>query len=182
MPRVSVIGSSGSGKTTLAGELARRLGVPHFELDSFYHQPGWVPLDRESFQKCAAELAATDAWVIDGNYNSHGVTQIVWARADTIVWLDPPRRVVMTRVVARSLRRVLLGEVLWNGNRESVRNLFDHRPEQNVALWAFTRFHTVRKRYAQMMHDGTWAGHSVHRLCSPTAVERFLTEQAQTRG
>ena len=34
-----MVGMSGSGKTTLAGELARRLSVPHVELDALRHGP-----------------------------------------------------------------------------------------------------------------------------------------------
>jgi adenylate kinase family enzyme len=44
MHRVSVVGNSGSGKTTVAAELARLIGAPHLELDSVFHQAGWVPL------------------------------------------------------------------------------------------------------------------------------------------
>lgn len=43
MQRLSVVGNSGSGKTTIAAELARLIGAPHLELDSVFHQPGWVP-------------------------------------------------------------------------------------------------------------------------------------------
>jgi AAA domain len=38
-PKIAVVGTSGSGKTTVARELARRLGVPHVELDALYHGP-----------------------------------------------------------------------------------------------------------------------------------------------
>lgn len=38
--RIVVKGSSGSGKSTVADELARRLGVPHIELDALHHGPG----------------------------------------------------------------------------------------------------------------------------------------------
>jgi adenylate kinase family enzyme len=172
--RVSVIGSSGSGKTTLAHELARRLGVPHLELDAIYHQPDWKPLDRETFQQRVRERVAGERWVADGNYHSQGVAQLVWQRADTIVWLDPSRATVMAQLVPRTLRRVLSGQELWNGNRERVKNLFDRRPEENVLLWAWTRHAPVRARYGAMMHDGTWTGREVFRLCSRAEVRTFL--------
>ena len=49
--RVSVVGNSGSGKSTLARELAASLGVPHLELDSVYHQPGWEPLPEDGLPR-----------------------------------------------------------------------------------------------------------------------------------
>ena len=40
-----------------------------------------------------------ERWVIDGNYTSQ-VKDLVWARADTVVWLDLPRRTVMRRIIS----------------------------------------------------------------------------------
>ena len=65
--RVSVVGNSGSGKSTLARELASGLGVPHVELDSIFHQPGWEPLAEDEFRRLVTERADGDVWVIDGN-------------------------------------------------------------------------------------------------------------------
>src|SRR6201996_2435689 len=75
--RVSVVGCSGSGKSTVGRRLARDLGVPYVELDSIFHQPGWVPLPRDEFRRRVAELTAADGWVIDGNYSS-SVQPLVW--------------------------------------------------------------------------------------------------------
>ena len=174
MRRISVIGSSGSGKTTLARELARRLGVPHIELDSIFHQPGWRTLDRETFQQRVREQIAGERWIVDGNYHNHGVAELVWQRADTIVWLDLTRAAVMAQLLPRTLRRVLTGEELWNGNRERFRNLFDRRPEENVLLWAWTRHAPLRARYATMQRDGTWADREVVRLRSRAETRAFL--------
>jgi len=44
MHRVCVVGCSGSGKTTFAALLAHKLGLPHLELDSIYHQSEWTSL------------------------------------------------------------------------------------------------------------------------------------------
>ncbi len=116
MRRVSVVGNSGSGKSTLARELALVLGVPYVELDSLFHQPGWVPLAEDEFRRVVGAAAAVDGWVMDGNYSA--VRPIVWTRADTVVWLDLPRRTVMRQVVWRTVRRAVTRQELWNGNRE----------------------------------------------------------------
>jgi len=164
MDRVSVVGSSGSGKTTVSRALASALGVPVLELDAVFHQPGWTPRPDPEFQDMVRSFVAGDRWVVDGNYSGHGMGDIVWPRADTIVWLDPPRRVVMRRVVIRTLRRVATREVLWNGNREPWSNLYSLDPAKNIITWAWTRFERMRDRYERMMADGTWSHAEVIRV------------------
>jgi adenylate kinase family enzyme len=174
--RISVVGSSGSGKTTVARAIARRLAVPHLEIDGVFHQPGWKPLDRETLHERIRSFTAGPRWVIDGNYVSHGVAHLVWERADTVVWLDLPRWLVMVQLVPRTLRRVVSGAELWNGNRERWHNMFDRRPEENVMLWAWTRHASLRARYDAFSRDGTWAPHQVHRLRTRGEVIRFLAQ------
>ncbi|MGH8951209.1 MAG: hypothetical protein ACRDX9_07275 [Acidimicrobiia bacterium] len=118
MRRISVVGNSGSGKTSVSRAMANRLSLSHLELDSVHHQPDWRFRPDEEMREIVARFVAGDGWVVDGNYTSNGVAGIVWARADTLVWLDLPRLLVTSRVVRRSLRRVLIGEELWSGNRE----------------------------------------------------------------
>jgi adenylate kinase family enzyme len=149
--RVSVVGNSGSGKSTLARALAARLGVPHLELDSVYHQPGWQPLPVEEFVARVDAATRGDGWVVDGNYST--VRELVWTRADTVVWLDPPRRTVMRRIVWRTLRRIALRVELWNTNRERWRNLFTRDPNESVIMWAWHRHSTYRARYLAATTD-----------------------------
>jgi adenylate kinase family enzyme len=111
-----VVGCSGSGKTTLARSLARVLRVPNIELDAIFHQPGWKPLDDDIFKARVAEATEATAWVVDGNYSI--VREMVWERADTVVWFDLPYAVVMARTVRRTVRRTVTRQELWNGNRE----------------------------------------------------------------
>jgi adenylate kinase family enzyme len=170
--RVSVVGVSGSGKSTLGRELARRIAVPYTELDSIFHQPGWVPLPKDEFRRRVATRAADSAWVIDGNYRA--VLPLVWRRADTVIWLDPPRRVMMRRLVWRSLRRVVGRTELWNGNRERWHNLFTWDPEESVISYAWQRFPEYRRRYAAAARDPVHAHITFHRITRPNDARQLL--------
>ena len=101
------------------GVLFRRahswLGAPFTELDAVNHQPDWTPLPVDEFRRQVTALTEAESWVIDGNYSA--VRDIVWARVDTVVWLDLPRWRVMQRVTTRTLVRVVGRRELWNGNR-----------------------------------------------------------------
>ncbi len=151
MRRVSVVGNSGSGKTTLGRALAARLGVPFVELDAIYHLPGWTPIEVEPFRGIVAELAGGDGWVIDGNYGA--VRDLVWARADTVVWFDLPRRTVMRQVLWRTLRRAVTRQQLWNGNRERLSSLLRLDPQRSLLRWAWTRHEVYHDRYTSAAAD-----------------------------
>jgi adenylate kinase family enzyme len=149
--RISVVGNSGSGKTTLAKAVARELGVPHMELDAVFHQPDWQPLETGLFRARVGEFIAADAWVIDGNYSA--VQDLIWARADTVVWIDLPRRTVMRQLIARTLRRMMTRQELWNGNTESWRDLLSLDPERSIIVWAWTGHRKYVRRYTAAQHD-----------------------------
>lgn len=158
----------------MARALSERLAVPHLELDSIFHMAGWTQKPDSVFRGEVEEFVSRDRWIVDGNYTSHGVAQLVWPRADTVVWLDPSRVRVMSRVVRRTLRRVITREELWNGNREPWTNLYSRDPEKNIIVWAWTRFGSTREKYERMLEDGTWAHLDVHRLSSRRAIGSFL--------
>lgn len=172
--RVSVVGTSGSGKSTLARELAATLGVPHLELDAVNHQPGWVPLPADDFRRVVGALLAGDGWVIDGNYST--VRSLIWASADTVVWLDLPKRTVMRQVVWRTFRRVATREELWNGNRERWRSFFSLDPQVSVIAWAWHKHDQYRERYSKAAQDPANAHLTFIRLTTRRDVARFLSD------
>jgi adenylate kinase family enzyme len=176
MRRVAVVGNSGAGKSTLAAGLARRLGVPWLELDGVYHQPGWTPLPVDELRARVDAFTRQPGWVVDGNYSV--VRELVWSRADTVVWLDLPKRVVMWRVVRRTLGRLVRRTELWNGNRESWRSLVTTDPQRSIIAWSWQRHAVYRARFEAASRDPAWGRLTFVRLRSRRDVERFAASSA----
>ncbi len=172
MHRVSVIGSAGAGKSTVGRGLALAIGGDFLELDLVYHQAGWMPLPAPEYRARVAAAVAGERWVIDGNYSS--VQDLVWARADTVVWLDLPRRTVMRRLIWRTIRRVGGRVELWNGNREQWHHMLSWDKDESVIAWAWQTYDSRRERYLAAMTDPANSHLRFVRLTSPAAVRRFL--------
>ncbi len=171
--RVSVVGISGSGKSTLARQLAAILDVPHLELDGIHHQPDWEPLPKDEFRRVVGAEAAADGWVIDGNYGT--VQPLVWARADTVVWLDLPKHTVTRQVIWRTFRRVAGREELWNGNRERWQNFFSWDPGQSIISWSWHKHAEYRARYSEAAAAPANSHLRFVRLTSRRDVDLFLS-------
>jgi adenylate kinase family enzyme len=95
-----VIGGPGSGKSTFARRLHEITGLPLFHLDKLHWRPGWVAPPKEEWRELLAVLSAREAWIMDGGYNSS--FDLRMPHADTILWLDIPRRIAFPRVLKRA--------------------------------------------------------------------------------
>ncbi len=167
--RVVVVGTTGSGKTTLARALATSWDRPHVELDALHWEPNWQAAPADVFRKRVAEALNGSHWVVDGNYTQ--VRDIVWARADTLIWLDYPLRVILTRLIRRTIRRVVTREELWNGNRERWR---DQLSRDSIVLYALQTYRARRREYAQLIGHPEHAHLRTIRLRSPRLTEAWL--------
>ncbi len=172
MQRVSVVGTTSSGKTTLGRTLAARLRFPCVELDAINWGPHWTPLDHETFRARVAAAITGQAWVVDGNYGGAGVRDVVWERADTVVWLDYAFRVVLWRLLVRTIRRAVTREELWSGNRESLRTVFLSR--DSIFVWLLRTYWRRRRQFGAAQTDPAYAHLRWIRLGSPREAERWL--------
>ena len=101
--RILILGRTGSGKTTLARQLAGVIGVPHVELDALYFGPNFRTVPLPLLRDRTSAAIAGDRWVTDGNKKT--VRDLVWPRADTVIWLDYPLVVCLWRLGKRALWR-----------------------------------------------------------------------------
>ncbi len=99
MRRVLVIGSPGAGKSTLAADIARLTGLPLIHLDQHYWRSGWIEPPKEEWLAKVRQLIAGDRWIMDGNYG--GSLRLRLTRADTVVHLDLPAWLCVTRILRR---------------------------------------------------------------------------------
>ena len=170
--RILILGRTGSGKTTLARELAAALDVPHVELDSLYFGPDFSTAPLPLLRERTSAAIAGDRWVTDGN--KRAVRDLVWPRADTIVWLDYPLGVSFWRLAKRARRRTsALKEQAANGGRKT------GLPRQLLAaargvLTALRSHAGQRREYPRMFAEPANRHLAVVRLRSPRATRRWL--------
>jgi hypothetical protein len=115
---------------------------------------------------------APDRWVTDGN--KRAVRDLVWPRADTIVWLDYPLAVSLWRLGKRARRRTseLRAEAARSGRRTGL-------PRQLLAaargvLTALRSHAHQRREFRQLFAEPANQHLAVVRLTSPDAARAWL--------
>lgn len=93
-----------------------------------------------------------------------------------MIWLDLPKRTVMRRVAWRTARRVIGRAELWNGNRESWRQVLTWDAEVSVISRAWHKHGEYRALFAAAAADPANGHLRFIRLTSPAAVGRFMSD------
>ncbi len=170
--RVVIVGRTGSGKTSLARELARALGVPHVELDSLYfnHDLSTVPLSL--LRTRTAEAISPERWVTDGNKST--VRDLVWPRADTLVWLDFPLAVSVWRLLKRARQRTTALHSIASDPKGEERLTTMMLAALRGVLTALRSHRGQRREYPRLLARPENEHLAVVRLRSPRAARHWL--------
>jgi adenylate kinase family enzyme len=170
LQRIVVVGTTGSGKTTLAGRLSDRLEIPHIELDALNWGPNWTMRPADEFRANVDQATSDDSWVVDGNYSR--ARDMLWTRADSVVWLDYPLPLVFWRLLWRTLRRTLTRETLWHGNQERLWTQFFTR--DSLFLWAFQTYSRRRREYPILLKTPEYSHLAAYRFHSPSQTGNWF--------
>lgn len=182
LERIAIVGKPGTGKTTLATQLADRLNLTHVELDGINWQENWVHLLKHELREQADKaLPVAGHWIADGNYIS-SVGDIVWARADTLIWLDYSLHVALLRVLRRTLDRIVRRKELWRGNRETLRRHLSFDVRQNLFLWTIRVHKRHRNDFPALFKQPEYSHLNVLRFRTSQETEHWLRSTRSERS
>lgn len=178
--RILILGRTGSGKTTLARDLAAAIGVPHVELDALYFGPNFSTAPLAVLRDRTIAAVAGDRWVTDGNKSA--VRDLVWPRADTVIWLDYPLVVCLWRLGKRARWRtsVLKAQAAEEDGKAELPGQF--LSGAKGVLTALRSHRGQRRRYPKMFAEQENLRLAVVRLRSPRATRRWLARVTKPLG
>lgn len=171
--RIAVLGPTGAGKSTLARQLANLTTLPIIELDAFNWNSEWQRVDPDTFRSLVAKAVQSERWITDGHYPQVG--DLVWNRAEVMVWLDYGLVSILPRLMRRQAKTLVKKERLWNGNTS--RGWEQFLPKTFITLLQ-TRIDRIRRCMREQRELDSiidqFNNLQVIRLKSPKEAERWL--------
>jgi hypothetical protein len=165
MDRVAVIGTAGAGKSHLATRIAQLIGAPSIDRDSLLGPGQNTPEHRSAVERAVSQ----SRWVFDGT--PFYVEDLVYPRADVVVFLDYSRRVCVWRAFRRSLRVEITRHADGPHKPVGLRGWLD--PAHPIR-WAWSSQPARHRKLARLaddpdLGDATWIS-----LRTPRATEAWL--------
>ncbi len=170
--RIVVIGTTSSGKSTLAKILAEKMGGDYIELDALYWEPNWVEAKVEVFRERVETATSSQVWVVAGNYRR--VRDLIWPKAQAVIWLDYSLPLLFWRLLTRTIRRWATQEELWNGNRETFWWHFKFWSEESLFHWLFKTYWRRKREIPVLLSLEEHAHLKVFHFQTPQETEDWL--------
>lgn len=107
--KIHIIGPAGSGKTTISKKLSTTHGIPHLNMDNIFwdktaRRIGTKNSKNDRDNKLHAFIVK-DRYIVEGSYYKWGFES--WKNADIIIFLTPPFRTTLHRLIKRFIKRLL---------------------------------------------------------------------------
>ena len=148
--KMIITGTTCTGKTTLGKKVSKELSIMQVDLDEYHFLPNWVEKERDQFvQDVLNTIKDQKDWIITGNYQSI-FKDTLFQKATTIVWLDYPLGIILTRYFKRTYRRVVHREKCCGENYETLGRTFS---KDSLFLWIFKSYWRRKERMKRWMKD-----------------------------
>jgi adenylate kinase family enzyme len=170
--RIAVVGVTGCGKSTFAQRLAVALSLDFIELDGLYWKPDWAESTREEFREKVDLATRSPRWALAGNYGV--VRDIVWSRAEAIVWLDYSFFLVFKQLLRRTWIRWRTKELLWGTNYEPFWIHFKLWSKDSLINWLFQTYWRRKRTYPEFFAQIEYSHLKVFRFKNPVQADAWL--------
>ena len=169
---VVVIGVTSSGKSTLAEKIARRFDMAFIELDALHWEPRWQEAPLEVFRARVEGAIEAEKWVVAGNY--HVVRDLIWPKAEAVIWLDYPLSTVFWQLTRRNFRRWCTKELLWGTNVEPLYVHFKLWSKDSLYHWLFRTYWRRKREIPALFSREEYSHLKLIRLENPKQTESWL--------
>ena len=170
--RVVVVGVTSAGKSTLAEKLAQRFDLSYVELDALYWEPNWQGAPLEVFRARVEKAVEAERWIIAGNY--HIVRDLIWHKAEAIIWLDYPLLIVLRQLTCRTFKRWWTRELLWGTNREPLWVHFKLWSTDSLFHWLFKTYWRRKREIPMLLSQPDYQHLTLIRPKHPGETEAWL--------
>ena len=155
-------------------QLAEKIGGDFIELDALYWDPNWTPAELSVFYKRVETATSSQVWVVAGNYR--GVRDLIWSKAQAVIWLDYPLPILFWRLLTRTVRRWITQEDLWNGNREKLWWHLKFWSEESLFHWLFKTYWRRKREIPQLLALAEYSHLKVFHFQTPTETDEWLAK------
>ena len=147
--RIVVIGTTSSGKSTLAEKIAKRFDMDFIELDALHWEPNWQGAPLEVFRARVETATQAERWVVAGNY--HVVRDLIWPKAEAIIWLDYSLWRIFWQLTRRTFSRWRTQELLWGKNREPLLAHLKIWSPESLFHWLFKTYWRRKRETPELL-------------------------------
>lgn len=172
--RVVIIGVTSSGKSTLAETLAKRFDMDFIDLDALHWEPNWQGAPVEVFRERVENAIRSEKWAIAGNY--HTVRDLIWPKAQVVIWLDYPFWTVLRQLTRRTFRRWWNQELLWGTNREPLHKHFKLWSEDSLFHWLVKTYWRRRREIPLLLSEPEHRHLKLIQFKKPEETREWLEE------
>jgi adenylate kinase family enzyme len=170
--RIVVVGATSSGKSTLAKRLADQFNLDFIELDALHWEPNWIKAPLDVFRARVDQATHAECWAAAGNY--HTARDIIWPRAQAIIWLDYSLWTIFWQLTRRTFTRWWTRELLWGTNRENLLIHFKLWSDDSLYRWLFKTYWRRKREYPMLFAQPENAHLKIIQLKSPKETEEWV--------